>query len=70
MAINKQKLSTIIGFLIAVLTAIATYFGVSACTSTWTISKGNSGSTSTHNENTSKIDSTNVELKINNHGNN
>lgn len=70
MGIDKQKLSTIIGFLIAILTAIATYFGVSACTTTWSVSKKNNGSTYIHNENTTKVDSTNIELKINNDGKN
>lgn len=60
---SKKKLWTeIIRFIITVLSAVLTALGVNACTMSMTISKNNSGSTSTKTESTNRADSTNINL--------
>ena len=60
---SKKKLWTeIIRFIITVLSAMLTALGVNACTMSMTISKNNSGSTTTKTESTNRADSTNINL--------
>lgn len=62
MAIKKETWIKIIKWLIAVLTATLTYLGVASCTMSMTISKNNSGQTSTKIESTNRADSTSINL--------
>ena len=62
MAIKKETWIKIIKWLIAVLTATLTYLGVTSCTMSTTISKNNSGQTSTKIESTNRADSTSINL--------
>lgn len=60
---SKKKMWTeIIRFIITVLSAVLTALGVNACTMSMTISKNNSGQTSTKIESTNRADSTNINL--------
>ena len=60
---SKKKMWTeIIRFIITVLSAVLTALGVNACTMSMTISKNNSGSTTTKTESTNRADSTNINL--------
>ena len=60
---SKKKMWTeIIRFIITVLSAVLTALGVNACTMSMTISKNNSGSTTTKTESTNRTDSTNINL--------
>ena len=60
---SKKKMWTeIIRFVITVLSAVLTALGVNACTMSMTISKNNSGSTTTKTESTNRADSTNINL--------
>jgi hypothetical protein len=60
---SRKKLWTeIIRFIITVLSAVLTALGVGACTMSMTISKNNSGSTTTKTESTNRADSTNINL--------
>lgn len=60
---SKKKMWTeIIRFIITVLSAVLTALGVNACTMSMTVSKNNSGSTTTKAESTNRADSTNINL--------
>jgi hypothetical protein len=59
---KKKILGIVIKALIAILTAILAYLGITGCTMSMTISKNNQGQTSTKIESTNRADSTSINL--------
>lgn len=59
---KKKIWVIIIKAIIAILTVILTYLGVTSCTMSMTISKNNQGQTSTKIESSNRADSTNINL--------
>ena len=62
MGLKKETWISIIKWLIAVLTATLTFLGVTSCTMSMTISKNNSGGTTSKIESTNCADSTYINL--------
>lgn len=59
---KKEIWGIIIKAVIAILTVILTYLGITGCTMSMTISKNNQGQTSTKIESTNRADSTSINL--------
>lgn len=59
---KKEIWGIIIKAVIAILTVILAYLGITGCTMSMTISKNNQGQTSTKIESTNRADSTSINL--------